>query len=261
MNKVSVFLMRRPAMLVLRILLGVAIVGVWEAIVTGGVVERFVLPAPGDVLAQLRDWVKDHQLWGIIEPTLVLLGVGLLAGVVAGVALGTAMGVVPFVRYYLSPFIAFFNSVPRLILIPFFIVWFGFGYTPGMIITALEIVFVVLLTVEAGVGQIQGDYVENAKMLGASWADLLRTVYLPGISIWALSAIRVSVGLGFQAAVVVEFFGSPRGIGHVIADGGTTLNSVELYAAIALTALLAYLLDVILRMVESRISRWNVATT
>jgi NitT/TauT family transport system permease protein len=260
MNKASVFLMRKPVMLVLRILLGVGLIAVWQGIVSGGVVDRFVLAAPRDVAKQLWDWLSKDQMWTIVEPTLVLLGVGLIAGIACGIALGTLMGVLPFARYYLSPFVAFFNSVPRLILIPFFIVWFGFGNEPGMIITALEIVFVVLLTVEAGVRQIQGDYVENARMLGASWSDLLRTVYLPGISIWALSATRVSVGLGFQAAVVVEFFGSPRGIGHLITEGGTTLNSVQLYAAIALTAILAYALDMLLRLVEVRVGRWNVAS-
>jgi NitT/TauT family transport system permease protein len=257
---VSAFLLRRPVMLVLRILLGVAILAAWQGLVSGGVVNSFTLAPPRDVARQLYDWTAHGDLWTIIEPTLVLLSVGLIFGILAGVIIGVAVGVSPFFRYYLSPFIAFFNAIPRLILIPFFIVWFGFGYQPGMIIAALEVVFIVVLTVQSGIEQIHGDYVDNAKMLGASWTSLLTSVYLPGISIWTLSAARISVGLAFQAAVVVEFFGSPSGIGHLITDGGTTLNSVELYAAIALTAILAFLLDMVLQFVERRANRWNVRT-
>jgi NitT/TauT family transport system permease protein len=243
----------------LQVLVAVALIALWQVLVSAHVLGTFALATPLQVVDQLRSWSSSGSIWGQqIGTTLVVFIVGFAIGMVGGTIIGTLSGTVPFLHNYLGPFIAFFNSVPRLVLIPFFIVLFGFGYLPGIGVTALVIFFLVAVTVEQGVKEIQGDYVQNARMLGASWGNLMRTVYLPGVSVWILSAARASVGLAFQATVVTEFFGSSKGLGYLIVQGETQFDAPEIYAAIILTAALAYLIDLALRLVERRYVRWNV---
>ena len=96
----------------------------------------------------------------------------------------------------------------------------------------------------------------NARVLGGNGFQLLGTVYLPGVALTILSSARLAVGLGFQAAVVAQFFGSPVGLGFLIAEGQQSYNPTQIYAAIVLTSLLAYVIDLGLGIVEKRASRW-----
>jgi NitT/TauT family transport system permease protein len=135
-------------------------------------------------------------------------------------------------------------------------VLFGVGVVPQILVVILVIVVVVAVTVQAGVQGIQGDYIRNARALGANGAQLLSSVYVPGVSIWVISSARLTVGMAFQAAVVAEFFGSANGLGYLIDDGLQTFNAPQIYAAVIVTAVLALLVDFGLGFVERRYSRW-----
>jgi NitT/TauT family transport system permease protein len=110
--------------------------------------------------------------------------------------------------------------------------------------------------VSTGIREIPTDLIENTTALGASRVDLLRNVYLAGVIVWIMASARVAIGLAFQAAIVTEFFGSPHGLGFLIESGLNTFDSAAIYAALILTAVLAFVLDRAVAVISQRASRW-----
>lgn len=234
----------------------VVIVGLWELVTRTGVVKPFLLAPPSAIGQQIFAWARSGTLWPAIADTLYVLLIGYLIGVAGGVIIGMITGRVLFLRYYFDVFIVFLNSLPRLVLIPFFIILFGFGHAPGIIVTALIVIFLVSLNTRAAVDEFGVDFVQNARVLGATPMQLLTSVYLPGVALSIVSSARLSIGLGFQAAVVAQFFGSPAGLGFLIAQGQQSYNSTQIYAGIAVTSILAYLMDLLLGQAGKRAGRW-----
>jgi NitT/TauT family transport system permease protein len=250
--------MSRRSLLVLGLQLAllVAIIGTWEILTRTGVINPFLLAPPSDIVVLIGRWFDEGSIWADIGSTLWTLAVGYTVGVLGGIVIGMLSGRISFFRHYFDVFIVFLNSLPRLVLLPFFIIIFGFGQAPGMIVTGLIVIFVVALSTRTAVEEIQGDLVQNARVLGAGPVQLLGSVYLPGVALTILSSARLSIGLGFQAAVVAQFFGSPTGLGFLIAEGQQSYNPTQIYAAIVVTSILAYLIDLVLALVEKRSGRW-----
>lgn len=234
----------------------VVIVALWETLTRTGVIKPFLLAPPSAIALQIWAWIKSGVLWPAIGETMYVLLIGYLIGLVGGVIVGMLTGRVLFLRYYFDVFIVFLNSLPRLVLIPFFIIIFGFGHAPGIIVTALIVIFIVTLNTRAAVDEFGVDLVQNARVLGATPVQLLTSVYLPGVALSIVSSARLSIGLGFQAAVVAQFFGSPAGLGFLIAQGQQSYNSTQIYAGIAVTSILAYFMDMLLGQAGKRASRW-----
>jgi NitT/TauT family transport system permease protein len=228
---------------------------VWQVCVDAGMFNKIAVASPTQVASRLSDWAGGN-LWSDIGDTLEVLLVGYAAGLVVGTALGVLMGISRTVRRFLDPFIAFLNSLPRLALIPVLLAWLGFGRTPQMVLVFLLIVFMVIINVAASIDNLPRDVIDNGRVLGASTAQLVRSVYLPAIGIWVMASARLAVGLGFQAAIVSEFFGSSRGLGYTLALGQQQLNSRVIYAAVVVTALLAVVFDMVLARVNNRLARW-----
>ena len=247
---------RRFTVVALQIAVLVVMVALWEVLTRTRIINPFLLAPPSDIAKQVVTWFASGTIWGDIGVTMFTLGVGYVAGLVGGLIIGMLGGLVAFFGYYFDVFITFLNSLPRLVLIPFFIILFGFGNAPGMIVTGLIVIFLVALNTRAAVEDVQGELVVNARMLGANSFHLLTTVYLPGVALSVLSSARLSIGLGFQAAVVAQFFGSPKGLGFLIAEGQQSYNPTQIYAGIVVTSILAFVIDVLLGLGGRRAGRW-----
>jgi ABC-type nitrate/sulfonate/bicarbonate transport system permease component len=241
---------------VTRVVLLAASLAAWQLGVEHGVLDKFVVSSPQAIWDQLRAWFSGSSIWTALWTTLRELLLGYAFGLIVGVSVGIAIGVSATMRAYCEPFLVFFNSVPRLILTPIFIVIFGFGLLPKILTVFAVIVIVIILTVSTSIQEIRGQLISNARMLGATRLGLLRQVYLPGVSIWILASARVAISLAFQAAIVAEFFGSAEGLGHLIQLNQTTLNATAMYAAILLAGAMAFLLDLVLMRVQRRTSAW-----
>lgn len=240
---------------VLQVLVAIALLGLWKLVVVSGVLGAFSVSGPLTVLNTLVSWFTSGTIWTHLAATLVVLLVGCGLGVAAGVLLGVATALSGVARAYVGSFVAFGNAIPKLVLIPFFIIAFGFGQLPGLIITGLSVVFLTAITIEAAVVQIGDKYVSHARLLGAGRLGLATSVFLPGIGVWIIATARLSVGIAFQAAVVSEFFGATRGLGYLIDHGEQTFNSAEIFSGVVITAALAYAVDALLGIVDTRISR------
>lgn len=185
--------------------------------------------------------------------TVLAFGIGTLLGLACGLWLALA----PTASLILDPYIKAANSMPRVILAPIFALWFGLGIWSKVALAVTLVFFIVFFNVYQGVREVSPVVLANARMLGASRRQLLRTVYLPSATSWVFSSLHTSVGLAFVGAVVGEYLGSARGVGYLILQAEGTFDVNTVFAGIAVLTAFALLLDGLVGLIERRLMKWQ----
>ena len=210
----------------------------WEAASRGIGLSALVLPAPGAVAAALWKGLASGFLWPHLGATAGELAIGLAAGGAVGLAVGILMAELPRVRELLLPYMVVSQVVPKLALLPLFIMWFGFGTTSTAVITALICFFPLMENTITALAQVPPERIELFRMLGATrlqtlWRLKLRSG-LPAI----LAGLRIAVVLALVGAVVGEFIGTTRGLGALIIAAQGSMDTALMFAVLVLIALL-----------------------
>lgn len=188
--------------------------------------------------------------------TVLAFGIGTLLGLGCGLWLALA----PTASAILDPYIKAANSMPRVILAPIFALWFGLGIWSKVALAVTLVFFIVFFNVYQGVKEVSPVVLANARMLGASQRQLLRTVYLPSATSWVFSSLHTSVGLAFVGAVVGEYLGSARGVGYLILQAEGTFDVNTVFAGIVVLTAFALVLDGIVGRLEKRLMKWQPRT-
>lgn len=247
--KRAAFVMAQLAFVVLLVLL-------WQHATSSGWVDPFFFGHPSQVWRQLVDWANTGTLWDAVWTTAQLLAIGFAAGLAIGIAIGAMLGFSRLFRDVMEPFIVFFNAIPRIVLYPFLIVWFGFGVTPQIILVILVITPTVAINVAAGFREVQGEYLDSLRAQGASKVDVARQVYIPSLTLWVLTTCRVTFALAFQAVVVAQLIISTKGVGYLITEGKVNYNVDVIYGAMVIVVVMAVSFDLLLSAIERRATRW-----
>ena len=219
-------------------LLMVTVLCGWEWAAQAFNFSALVLPAPSVVGKALWNGLRSGYLWPHIWQTTIELLLGLLAGSVVGFASGVCMAESAFLRRVLMPYVVTSQVVPKLALAPLFIVWFGFGMLPTVVITALICFFPLLENTLTALQRVEPQRLELFRMLGATrWQTLWRLKVragLPGI----LAGLRVAVVLALVGAVVAEFMGATQGLGALIIAAQGSMDTPLMFAVLVLITLL-----------------------
>jgi NitT/TauT family transport system permease protein len=224
----------------------------WTAVKTG-VMSEFFFGDPVLVLGQVVEWFSTGEILVHLAATLSETVLAFLAGVLVGIAAGLWLGLSPLTAALLDPFIKAANAMPRVILGPIFIVWFGLGIWSKVALGITLVFFVVFFNVFQGVREVSPIILANARMLGASRSQLLRTVYIPSATSWVFSSLHTSVGMAFVGAVVGEYLGSARGVGYLILQAESNFDVNAVFAGILVLTVFALLLDTAVSLVERRL--------
>ncbi len=244
--------------LALRRLLALGIVlGLWEALAQFGVLDPFYLPPPSKVSATLFALFSDGEIWTHIEATFGAALMGLALGVLVGALLGAGAALLPWIGEILDPAMTVLNAVPRIILAPLFVIWFGIGIASKVAVTFVLIAVLFFFAVYAGIKEVDQRLVERVKTLGGGRSILLREVYLPAVTAWALSNLKVAVGFAFTGAVVGEFVASSRGLGYLLSFAQSTYNASLTLALLLLVMVFVFVLFALAGSLEKRLLRWR----
>ena len=226
----------------------------WWLAVKTGVVAEFFFGNPLLVLQQVIDWFGSGEIFPNLAATLTETVLAFLAGAALGIAAGLWLGLSALTAALLDPFIKAANAMPRVILGPIFIVWFGLGIWSKVALGVTLVFFVVFFNVFQGVREVSPVILANARMLGASRRQLLHSVYVPSATSWVFSSLHTSVGMAFVGAVVGEYLGSARGIGYLILQAESTFDVNAVFAGILVLTVFALLLDTAVSLVERRLT-------
>ena len=248
----------RATPLLMRRLVALGImIGLWEALARLGVINPFYLPPPSKVAATLFTLFADGEIWTHIEATFYAALLGLALGVIVGAVLGAGAALLPYVGEILDPVMTVLNAVPRIILAPLFVIWFGIGIASKVAVTFVLIAVLFFFTVYSGIKEVDQRLVDRVRTLGGGRAVLLREVYLPAVTAWALSQLKVAVGFAFTGAVVGEFVASSRGLGYLLSFAQSTFNASLTLALLLLIMVFVFVLFALAGRLEKRLLRWR----
>ena len=238
------------------------LLAVWWAVAAQQWVSPLFLPPPGQVLAKLisiagPQGFMDATLWQHLAASLTRIAVALVAATILGVPVGIAMGLSPTIRGILDPLIELYRPVPPLAWLPLVIIWFGIGETPKILLIYLAIFAPVVMSTLAGVKSAQQVRIRAAQSLGASRAQVLWLVILPGALPEILTGLRIGLGVGWSTLVAAELIAATRGLGFMVQSAGEFLATDVVLAGIAVIAIIAFLLELGLRALQRRLTPWH----
>ncbi len=235
----------------------ILIVLLWQGAASAGMIPSLFLPAPFAVARTLWSLAISGELWRQASPSLYRLAVGWTLGTVAGVALGFAIGLSSLAR---SPGMAVVSAlfpIPKIALVPLFIIWFGIGEGSKIATLGFGVFFPTVISTAAGVDAVPRNLIRMGQSFGLSRAAILRRVVLPGAWPAILSGFRISVSIGIVLLVAAEMIGAQRGIGAFVLQAGNLYDLDNLLAGIVLLSVLGLVLAWGIGRLERAFLRWR----
>ncbi|HEX7970107.1 MAG TPA: ABC transporter permease subunit [Stellaceae bacterium] len=242
----------------LRQLAALAVVlALWEAAARAGLLNPLYVPAPSAVAAALIELFGSGTIWPHLAATFSAAVAGLLLGLAVGTVLGIAAALVPFVAEIIEPFMILLNAIPRVVLAPLFVIWFGIDLGSKVALAFILVAVLIFFTVYTGIRQVDRRLVERVVTLGGGRRALLREVYLPSLVAWLLGQLKVAVGFAFTGAVVGEFVAASRGLGYLLSFAQSTYNAALMLALVLLIVGFVLLIFALAGRLERRLLRWR----
>jgi NitT/TauT family transport system permease protein len=227
----------------------------WEALARGGAVDPLFVPAPSAVARSLPSvaGVAFGGLADTLGKTALAYAVSIGLGVTAGLLLGSARAL----DHTLRPFVIALYGMPKILVLPWIVLWLGYGGAPAVVYGALHGVFPILVIVAGAVRDVDGHLLTVARSYGARPRQLYLKVILPAIVPSVIAALRLGAVFCLLGVLVVEMFAGLRGMGAVMGGLANGFRAPELFAATALVSAASIAIVLGLDAVNARLSRWR----
>ena len=244
-----------------RFAFAVFIIGGWQLCTSLGWVDKFFYGQPSMIWQSLvhlfTKGTEFGSIWDDIGVTLKEAVYGFFLGTAAGVILGLLLGQNRFLADILGPYIKIVNAIPRIILGSIFLVAFGLGTFPKVLLAAVLVFFIVFFNAFQGVREVNPNLVANVKVLGASPVQVARHVTIPSALTWIIASLHTAFGFAIIGALVGEVLGSQRGIGLVISQAQGRLDQNTVFAGMAIMAVITLAAEFLLTLLEKRVLSWR----
>lgn len=222
-----------------------------------GWISSLTLPRPSDVLATFRDLIQTGLLFDHLGPSLSRLAVGSAIGVAAGITIGILIGLFSLVRSGLVPLVAALFPIPKIALLPLFVIWFGIGEGSKYALIAFGTFTPTVVATYGAVDNVDRTLIRMGQSFGLSWFSIVRKIVLPGAMPGILSGLRISLAIAIILLVAAEMLGAEYGIGAYILEAGSLYDLERLFAGVVILSLLGVLVSAAIGMVERKLLAWR----
>lgn len=235
----------------------------WQLAVSIGYFPQKLFPGLGTVADTLVRLVTNGTLPLAAAATLFRLLLGFLLAAVVGVTLGVLMGRYAWVEDALLPIVSFVYPIPGIAYAPLFVLWFGLGDMPAILLVGVASAFIVIINTWRGVKSVKTIWVRSAQAMGASDRALFIKVILPGSLPYVMTGLRLGLAQAWRILIAVEMLMSvTRGLGWMIFGSQQFLNTDVMLATIAVIGVIGLLLErqVFARLERATVIRWGMMT-
>jgi NitT/TauT family transport system permease protein len=240
----------------LGILLFVAVVGSWEGAVRLFGIPPIIIPTASAVFGALYDGIASRILIHNTIVTFTETMAGFALGSVLGLVLGALIGQVPLLEKTLYPYIVAFQTIPKIAIAPIIVIWFGFGMTSKIIVSATIAFFPLLANTIAGLRAAPADQIELYVTFTASRWQVFRHVRIPQALPYIFVGLDVAVVLSVIGAIAGEFVGAEAGLGYLILQQNFTMNMAGVFAVLVILSLMGVGLHLVIRAIQKRVVFW-----
>jgi putative hydroxymethylpyrimidine transport system permease protein len=234
--------------------LTVALLVAWELIVRLGHVPEYLLPAPTQILADLKtDWVI---LWPAMLVTLKEVLIGFVIATVAGVGLAVVLHLYGPLRRAMYPILIGSQTIPIVVLAPILVILLGYGILPKLVIVALICFFPIVVNGIDGLRAVDEDFIRMMYTLDATRWGIFRRVEFPGALPSFFSGMRIAATFAAIGAVFGEWSGSNAGLGYVMLEATPNLLTARIFAAILMLTVISLVLFGLVSLLERIAVPW-----
>lgn len=247
----------RVLVLTVQLVFIVVVVAAWQLSATQGWVDRLFTSDPSDIITKFWAALSQGGLFGALGTTLYETLVGFAVAVALGTLTGVALYVSPVIRDAARPFIAAANSLPRLALAPLFVIWFGVGPTPHIILVITVVYFIIVINTSAALQSCSRDHLLLAKTLGVSRYQLFVKFMIPSAAPTLFAGYQLGLSYAFLSAVIAEIITGGSGLGADISVYQTQYNTTYLFDDLIVMCIVASLLAGLMALAERRVLAWQ----
>ncbi|MGJ7605898.1 ABC transporter permease [Variovorax sp. LT1R20] len=240
-----------------RLLSAGALVGffvLWEVVCLAFGVSDLILPRPSQIALVLVQ--KMPLLWPHTVQTLYTTLAGFVLGVGAGIVIGVVIGSSKLAYDVTYPLLVGFSSIPKVAVVPLFVVWFGAGTVPAILTSMVISVFPVVVNVATGLASTEPELEDVLRVLGARKRDILWNVGLPRALPYLFASLKIAITLAFVGTVLSETVAANQGIGTVMMIASGNFDVPMVFAGLFLLAAMGVALYAISSLVERRTTGW-----
>ena len=245
-----------------RLISPVAVIALWQLLSSAGLIPADKLPPPTTVWHTAVSLVTTSSpaygtLQGAMLVSLQRMAIGFAVGGTIAVLLALVAGLSRLGENAVDPLLQIVRMLPLFGLIPVFIVWFGIGELPKIILIALGAAIPLYLNTFAGIRSVDAKLAEVGRVQRLTRAETIRHIVLPGALPQALTGLRQSLGVAWLALVVAEQVNANAGLGFMISQATQFLRNDVILVALAVYAVLGLITDALVRLLERRALAWR----
>jgi len=226
----------------------------WEAACLAFGISDLILPRPSQIASVLVD--KLPLLWPHTLQTLKTTVTGFALGVAIGILLGVLIGSSKLAYDVAYPLLVGFSSIPKVAVVPIFVVWFGAGTVPAILTSMVISIFPVVVNVATGLASTEPELEDVLKVLGANRRDVLFNVSLPRALPYLFASLKIAITLAFVGTVLAETVAANRGIGNVMMIASGNFDVPMVFAGLVILAVMGVMLYMVSSWLEHRMTGW-----
>lgn len=218
-------------------------------------IPSYIIPKPSLVFKTLLDPSLPWAYASYVTVGEALIGFGIAA--LVGIALAMIMLYSSTLANAIWPYILILNVVPKSAFAPLFVLWFGFGWGPKIVLAFILSVFVIIVPTLTGMRQIEPELLDVMRSLNAKESQIFVKVRVPNSIPYIFSGFKLGISLSIIGAVIGEFISAQEGLGYIIMLSQTTVESKIMFSALVLLAILGVGVYAITTLVERRLTAWR----
>jgi NitT/TauT family transport system permease protein len=234
-----------------------ALLVLWWAATRFGWVSALALPRPDEVALAFVELVRSGELWLHLGASLQRLILGWLVGASCGVLVGFAIGLFTLARSTALPVISAIFPIPKIALLPLFIIWLGIGEASKYATIAFGVFSPMAIAAFSGVDGVDRTLIRMAQSFGMPTREIVRKIVLPGAMPALLSGIRISASIGIILLTAAEMIGAQYGIGALVLSAGNLMQLDRLVAGVLILSAIGLAIAQLIGFVERRLLHWR----
>ena len=233
------------------------LLAIWELICQSGVVSSLFLPAPTSIISALLQMIADGEIGISLAASLYRILAGFFIGSLVGLAVGLVTGTSAMMDKIGTPIVNAIYPIPKIALLPLFILWLGIGELSKVTIIALGVFFPVAMNTYSGVKNVDTLLLKVAASFNASWWMTMKSVVLPNALPMIFAGLRLAAGTSLLLLVAAEMIAAQVGIGALILHYGDLMITDRLMAGVIVLSLLGLVFNLILQFLERKAIPWK----
>lgn len=230
---------------------------VWEVGSRTGIISELVLPAPSQAFSAFMDLARSGNLQKHVSASLQRLAIGFSVGTLLGLTVGTAIGLSSYARAALAPLVSAIFPIPKIALLPLFIIWFGIGEGSKVATILFGCFFPTVIATYGGIDSVDRTLIRMGQSFGLSRWEIVRKIVLPAALPAILSGMRISASIAIILLVAAEMIGAEYGIGAYVLLAGNLMSTDQLIAGVAILSVLGLIVSWLITRAEKAFLGWR----